>query len=112
MDYAVKEIEPYVWRVDVEGTTRIVRYRPDGKTFTPWDICTADGRRLWGSPTLESAFRWIQARTGHPTEAILAEGLLVQTASNKALENPDASQIVAEPKEPGTVSAISALGRS
>jgi hypothetical protein len=112
MDYAVKEIEPDVWRVDVEGTTRIVRYRPDGKTFTPWDICTADGRRLWGSPTLESAFRWIQARTGQPTEAILAEGLLAQTASNKGLENPDASQILAEQEEPGTVSAVLALGRA
>jgi hypothetical protein len=85
MDYAVKEIAPQVWRVDVGGAVRIIRYRPDSKTFAPWDICSVDGRRLWGAPSLESAFRWIQARTGHPAEALLADGLLEQTASNKAL---------------------------
>lgn len=81
MDYAIKEIEPDVWRVDIAGTTRIVRYRRDIQSFAPWDICTAEGRRLWGSPSLESAFRWIQARTGHPTEAMLVEGLLENTGS-------------------------------
>lgn len=96
MDYAVEEIEPDVWRVDVAGTIRIVRYRRDIRTFAPWDICTAEGRSLWASPSLESAFRWIQARTGHPTEALLVEGLLQQTASNKSFENPDASEISAE----------------
>jgi len=85
MDYAIEEIEPDVWRVEIAGTTRIVRYRRDLQTFAPWDICTADGRRLWGSPSLESAFRWIQARTGHPTESILVEGLLEQTGTNRAL---------------------------
>ena len=83
MDYAIKEIEPDVWRVDIAGTTRIVRYRRDIQSFAPWDICTAEGRRLWGSPSLESAFRWIQARTGHPTEAMLVEGLLEQTGSHR-----------------------------
>src|SRR5262249_54941612 len=60
MDYAVEEIAPGQWRVQVAGTVRVIRHRPDIKTFAPWDICTEDGRRLWGSPTLESAFRWIQ----------------------------------------------------
>ena len=83
MDYAIKEIEPDVWRVAIAGTTRIVRYRRDTQSFAPWDICTAEGRRLWGSPSLESAFRWIQARTGHPTEAMLVEGLLEQTGSHR-----------------------------
>jgi hypothetical protein len=99
MDYAVEEIEPDVWRVDVAGTTRIVRYRRDIKTFAPWDICTADGRRLWGSPTLESAFRWIQARTGLPAEAVLVEGLLEQTASNKAFASADSAASLGEPDE-------------
>jgi hypothetical protein len=99
MDYAVEEIEPDVWRVDVAGTTRIVRYRRDIKSFAPWDICTADGRRLWGSPSLESAFRWIQARTGLPAEALLVEGLLEQTGSNKALETPQTSAGLAEQED-------------
>jgi hypothetical protein len=83
MDYAVEEIAPGHWRVEVAGTVRMIRHRPDIKTFAPWDICSEDGRRLWGSPTLESAFRWIQARTGHPTEGILVEGLLEWTSSGK-----------------------------
>ncbi len=81
MDYAVEEIAPGQWRVQVAGTVRVIRHRPDIKTFAPWDICTEDGRRLWGSPTLESAFRWIQARTGQPTEAMLVEGLLEWSGS-------------------------------
>jgi hypothetical protein len=81
MDYAVEEIEPDVWRVAVAGTVRIVRHRPEIRTFAPWDIGSEDGRRLWGSPSLESAFRWIQARTGLPTEAILVEGLLEGSAA-------------------------------
>ena len=84
MDYAVEEIEPGHWRVEVAGTVRMIRYRHDIRTFAPWDICGEDGRRLWGSPTLESAFRWIQARTGHPTEGILVEGLLEWTSPGKA----------------------------
>ena len=108
MDYAVEEIEPDVWRVDVAGTTRIIRYRRDIRTFAPWDICTAEGRRLWGSPSLESAFRWIQARTGLPTEALLVEGLLEQTASNKALENPQASGTVSEQEESASPTPVRA----
>ena len=81
MDYAVEEIQPDHWRVQVAGTVRLIRYRRDIRTFAPWDICTEDGRRLWGSPTLESAFRWIQARTGQPTEGMLVEGLLEWSSS-------------------------------
>ena len=84
MDYAIEEIAPGYWRVEVAGTVRMIRHRPDIKTFAPWDICTEDGRRLWGSPTLESAFRWIQARTGHPTEGILVEGLLEWSSRGRA----------------------------
>ena len=101
MDYAVKEIAPQVWRVDIAGAVRIIRYRPDSMTFAPWDICTAEGRRLWASTSLESAFRWIEARTGHPAEALLAEGLLDQTAPNRSLETPRDSESIAEHEEPG-----------
>ncbi|MBS0577732.1 MAG: hypothetical protein JSR36_00560 [Proteobacteria bacterium] len=84
MDYAVEEIEPDHWRVRVAGTVRLIRYRRDIRTFAPWDICTEDGRRLWGSPTLESAFRWIQARTGQSTEGMLVEGLLEWSSTGPA----------------------------
>jgi hypothetical protein len=102
MDYAVKEIAPQVWRLDIAGAVRIIRYRSDGMTFAPWDICTAEGRRLWASTSLESAFRWIEARTGHPAVALLAAGLLEQTISNRSLETPKASESIAEHEEPGT----------
>jgi len=91
--------------VDIAGTTRIVRYRRDLQSFAPWDICTADGRRLWGSPSLESAFRWIQARTGHPTESILVEGLLEQTGSNKALTHAPSQAAAGDESGDGAVSA-------
>lgn len=95
MDYHVEEIQPDVWRVEVGNTIRIVRRGHDTRTFAPWDILTGDGHRLWASPSLESAFRWIQARTGLPTEAILTEGLLEHTASRAGLPR-DASQRPAE----------------
>jgi hypothetical protein len=78
MDYFVEEIQPDVWRVEVAGTTRIIQRGHDTMTFAPWDILSGDGHRLWASPSLESAFRWIQARTGLPTEALFTEGLLSQ----------------------------------
>lgn len=109
MGYSVKEVAPQVWHVDIEGAIRIVRYRPDSRTFAPWDICTAEGRRLWASTSLESAFRWIEARTGHPAEALLVEGLLEQTASNRSLETPKASESIAEQEELGTDIAIPGL---
>jgi hypothetical protein len=58
MENAIKQIAPDVWRVDIAGAVRIIRYRLDSRTFEPWDICAADGRRLWASDSLESAFRW------------------------------------------------------
>jgi hypothetical protein len=100
MDYAVKEIAPQVWRVEIAGAIRIIRYRPNSLTFAPWDICTAEGRRLWASTSLESAFRWIEARTGHPAEALLAEGLLEQTASNGSFETSKSSESIAETRRP------------
>jgi hypothetical protein len=90
MDFAVKEIAPQVWRVDIAGAARIIRYRPDSMTFAPWDICTAEGRRLWAAPSLESAFRWIEARAGLPSEVLLAEGLLAETPSNRSLATREA----------------------
>lgn len=106
MDYHVEEIQPDVWRVEVAGTTRVIRRVHDSRTFAPWDIFSGEGHRLWASPTLESAFRWIQARTGLPTEALLAEGLLGQTASRPAL-TPGAEQALGEAREPqGNAEAI------
>jgi hypothetical protein len=96
MDYAVEETEPDVWRVHTAGAIRIVRFRRDLRTFAPWDICTADGRKLWASPSLESAVRWIQARTGHPTEALLVAGVLERTVANHQFENPGAAEIGAQ----------------
>lgn len=99
MDFAVNEIAPQVWRVDIAGAVRIVRYRPDSMTFAPWDICTAEGRRLWAAPSLESAFRWIEARAGLPAEVLLAEGLLAQARSNRALATPEASESTDRPED-------------
>jgi hypothetical protein len=76
MDYRVEEIQPNVWHVSVGGIVRIVRYRKGNMTFAPWDVTTAEGRTLWSAATLESAFRWIQARTGQPVEALFAQALL------------------------------------
>ena len=109
MDYAVKEVAPQVWHVAIAGAVRIIRYRPDSRTFAPWDICSAEGRRLWASTSLESAFRWIEARTGHPVEALLVEGLLEQTASNRSHETPKASESIAGQEEAGTKIAIPEL---
>ena len=100
MDYAIKEIAPQVWRVEIAGAIRVIRYQPNSLTFAPWDICTAEGRRLWASTSLESAFRWIEARTGHPAEALLAEGLLEQIISNGSFETPKSSASIAETRRP------------
>jgi hypothetical protein len=94
MDY-VSEIEPNVWRVELAGVTRVIRYREDPRSFAPWGIFTGEGRRLWGSPSLASAFRWIQARTGLPMEAALVEGLLGRMLQH----NRDASKRLTSPCE-------------
>ena len=80
MDYSVEEIQPDVWRVNIEGIVRIIRYRKGNMTFAPWDVTSADGRTLWSASSLESAFRWIQARTGQPVEALFAQALLEYSA--------------------------------
>lgn len=80
MDSSVEEIQPNVWRVSIASITRIVRYRSDSRTFAPWDITSADGQVLWSAESLESAFRWIQARTGYPAEALFAQALLQGSA--------------------------------
>ena len=33
MEYDIKQIAPDVWRVDVAGAVRIIRYRLDSRTF-------------------------------------------------------------------------------
>jgi hypothetical protein len=76
MDYSVDEIQPNVWRVSIGTVTRIVRFRSDDMTFAPWDVASADGQTLWSASSLASAFRWIQARTGYPVEALFAQALL------------------------------------
>jgi hypothetical protein len=90
MDFAVREVAPQVWRVDIAGAVRIVRYRAGTITFAPWDICTAEGGRLWAAPSLESAFRWIEARAGLPSEVLLTEGLLNQVESKRSLATVEA----------------------
>ena len=95
MDYSVEEIQPNVWRVSIEGITRIVRYRSGNMTFAPWDVTSAEGRTLWSAASLESAFRWIQARTGQPVEALFAQALLehnARTGSAEAKIADEASQ--------------------
>ncbi|HYL01537.1 MAG TPA: hypothetical protein VEU78_10090 [Steroidobacteraceae bacterium] len=80
MDYRVEEIHPNVWRVSIGTVTRIIRFRSDDMTFAPWDVTSADGQTLWSASSLASAFRWIQARTGYPVEALFAQALLEHSA--------------------------------
>jgi len=84
MDYSVEEIQANVWCVRVGSITRIVRYRSDSMTFAPWDVTSAEGLVLWSTVSLASAFRWIQARTGYPVEALFAQALLERHAREAA----------------------------
>jgi hypothetical protein len=99
MDYSVEEIQPNVWRVRVEGITRIIRYRNGNMTFAPWDVSTAEGRTLWSAASLESAFRWIQARTGQPVEALFTQALLEHTARSGTSQTSETTLAL----EPGQV---------
>jgi len=81
MDCSVEEIEPNVWRVRIASITRIVRFRADSRTFAPWEVLGAEGHVLWSATSLESAFRWIEARTGYPAEALFAQALLERNTS-------------------------------
>lgn len=83
MDCSVEEIQPNLWRVSVASVTRIVRYRSDSRTFAPWEVTNADGQILWSAASLESAFRWIEAHTGYPAEALFAQALLVRGATGE-----------------------------
>jgi hypothetical protein len=92
MDYSVEEIQPNVWRVNIEGIVRVVRYRKGNMTFAPWDVTSAEGRTLWSASSLESAFRWIQARTGQPVEALFAQALLEHSSRTGSHAAPSPQQ--------------------
>ena len=92
MDYSVEEIQPNVWRVSIGTIVRIVRFRADDMSFAPWDVTSADGQTLWSAASLASAFRWIQARTGYPVEAMFAQALLERSTGADS-----ASAMTAEP---------------
>jgi hypothetical protein len=98
MDCSVVEIQPNVWRVNVASITRIVRYRSDSRTFAPWEVTNADGQILWSAATLESAFRWIEAHTGYPAEALFTHALLERGATQE-LARPQISDESAETGE-------------
>jgi len=85
MDDSIEEIQPGVWRVSIAGISRSIRHRGDDRSFAPWDVTDAEGRHLWSAASLESAFRWIQARTGRPAEALFAQTLLESTARTAEL---------------------------
>ena len=83
MECSVEETQPNVWRVRIASITRIVRYRSDSRTFAPWEVTNADGQKLWSAGSLESAFRWIEAHTGYPAEALFAQALLERGATGE-----------------------------
>ncbi|HXI66309.1 MAG TPA: hypothetical protein VNH41_00085, partial [Steroidobacteraceae bacterium] len=68
-------------------------------TFAPWDVSTAEGRTLWSASSLESAFRWIQARTGQPVEALFTQALLEHTPGSGTSETSETTLAL----EPGEV---------
>ena len=104
MDYSVEEIQPNVWRVSIGTITRLVRFRSDAMTFAPWDVTSADGQTLWSASSLASAFRWIQARTGYPVEALFAQALLENSA------HPELAAVKVSDESPGTGESQQALG--
>jgi hypothetical protein len=110
MDYCVEEIQPNVWRVNIEGIIRIVRYRKGNMTFAPWDVTSAEGRTLWSASSLESAFRWIQARTGQPVEALFAQALLEHSARSGSSAGPVPQQSTEAGREVRTGSGAPAGG--
>jgi hypothetical protein len=92
MDASVEEIQQGLWRVSIAGITRVIRYRGGDRSFTQWDVTDAEGRHLWSAASLESAFRWIQARTGRPAEALFAQTLLEYSARTTSLQAPVAAE--------------------
>jgi len=111
MDYSVEEIQPNVWRVNIEGIIRIIRYRHGNMTFAPWDVTSAEGRTLWSAASLESAFRWIQARTGQPVEALFAQALLEHSARSGSSAGQAPQQSTEARNEKRTGSGTPAGGR-
>ncbi|MGB6604742.1 MAG: hypothetical protein WBE65_10680 [Steroidobacteraceae bacterium] len=104
MDYSIKQTQHNVWRVSIASITRIVRYRSDSMTFAPWEVMSAEGQVLWCAESLESAFRWIQARTGYPAEALFAQALLEASAGR------DPACVQTADESTGTGEARHALG--
>jgi hypothetical protein len=104
MDYSIKQTQRNVWRVSIASITRIVRFRSDSMTFAPWEVTSAEGQVLWCAESLESAFRWIQARTGYPAEALFAQALLEASAGR------DLARIGAADEAPGCAEGRRALG--
>jgi hypothetical protein len=92
MDDTVEEIQPGVWRVSIAGITRVIRHRGDERSFAPWDVTDAEGRHLWSAASLESALRWIQARTGRPAEALFTHTLLEYSARSSLPPVPVAEE--------------------
>jgi hypothetical protein len=92
MDYSVEETHPNVWRVSIGTITRIIRFRGDDMTFAPWDVTSADGQTLWSASSLASAFRWIQARTGYPIEALFAQALLEHSTRPESARAEDSDK--------------------
>ena len=78
-------------------------------TFAPWDVTSAEGRTLWSTSSLESAFRWIQARTGQPVEALFAQALLEHSVRNGTPEaqSPQESTEVTEDVRAGRATPVS-----
>jgi hypothetical protein len=104
MDYSIKQTQRNVWRVSIASITRIVRYRSDSMTFAPWEVMSAEGQVLWCAESLESAFRWIQARTGYPAEALFTQALL------EASVGGDLTRAKVSEESTGTVEGRHALG--
>jgi hypothetical protein len=88
MDDSIEETQPGVWRVSIAGITRVIHFHADERTFAPWDVTDAQGRKLWSASSLEGAFRWIQARTGRPAEALFAQTLLEYSARTSGPGRP------------------------
>src|SRR5262252_3286157 len=105
MDYSVEEIQPNVWRVNIGGIVRVVRFRKRNMTFAPWDVTSADGRTLWSTSSLEAALRWIQARTGEPVAPLFAQALLEHSARTGTSEEKSTEEATEVTKDVRTGSA-------
>lgn len=55
----IDKLAPELWRIQVGAAVRIIRFRPEEGTFTPWEVLTTDGRAVWAAPSFDSAARWV-----------------------------------------------------